>query len=148
MSIESVVIGVDHGGFRVKREIISHLRARGIRVTDVGVHDETSVDYPDIAETACRELLTAEHDLLILACGTGIGISISANKIRGIRCALVHDLYTAEKARTHNRANALAFGGRVEYSVSIGMMIDAYLDHEFEGGRHARRVAKISALES
>ena len=148
MAHGKVVVGVDHGGFRIKETIIAHLESRGIEVTDVGVDDEISVDYPDVAESACREFLSGDYDLMVLACGTGIGISIAANKIDGIRCAVVHDLYTAEKARTHNNANAIAFGGRVEYAVTFGKMIDTFLDHTFEGGRHSRRIDKIRALES
>ena len=141
------MVGVDHGGFAIKTRIINHLKSLDIETVDLGVFSEDSVDYPDIAQAVCTSLLADNLDLAILACGTGIGISIAANKIAGIRCAVVHDLFTAEMAHAHNNANAIAFGGRVDYSVSIESMIDRFLETTFQKGRHQRRVEKIARLE-
>ena len=119
-----VVIANDHGAVELARKIIEHLEKRGVEVTYLGVDKEESVDYPDQAEKAVVEYRKGGYDFGIVLCGTGIGISISANKMKGIRCALVQDSYTAEKTKQHNNANFLAFGGRVKYPepVRISLM--------------------------
>lgn len=148
-----IIIGNDHGAVDLKLRIVAHLESRGFTVHNCGVDDESSVDYPDIAATVCREFLDAHaagtpYALGILCCGTGIGISISANKIHGIRCALPQNIFAAQMAREHNNANFLAFGGRIAYHEPLEAMIDAFLDSTPEGGRHANRVSKIMALEN
>ena len=116
-------------------------------VKNMGVNSEESVDYPDMAEKTCKEYLKGNYDFGIVCCGTGIGISISANKVDGIRCALPQNIFGAEMSKVHNNANVIAFGGRIEYQDPVNDMIDAYIDAEFEGGRHQRRVDKIMGLE-
>ena len=142
-----IVIGCDHGGFELKQELMNYLKSIGKEVLDCGTYDTQSVDYPDIAEKTCKEYLKGCYEFGILICGTGIGISMAANKIDGIRCALVSNEYSAEMTKRHNNANMLAFGGRVtgvELAISI---LKAYINAEFEGGRHENRVNKIHLLE-
>lgn len=142
-----VGIGCDHGGLEIKNVLLEHLKEKGYEVRDFGTYDKTSVDYPDIAEVVCKEVVSGALEFAVLVCGTGIGISIAANKIDGIRCALVTNEYSAEKTKQHNNANVLAFGGRTtgpDLAISI---LDAYLSAEFEGGRHQTRIDKIHALE-
>ncbi len=142
-----IVIGCDHGGFELKQELIKYLESIGKEVLDCGTYDTQSVDYPDIAEKTCKEFLKGGYEFGILICGTGIGISMAANKIDGIRCALVSNEYSAEMTKRHNNANMLAFGGRVtgvELAIST---LKAYMNAEFEGGRHENRVNKIHLLE-
>lgn len=142
-----VVIGSDHGAVELKERIRDYLKQKGYEVIDVGVESAETADYPDIASLACREFLDGGCSFGILCCGTGIGISIAANKIDGIRCALIHDLFTAEMSKAHNNANFIALGGRVTYSVPVEKMIDRYIETAYEGGRHERRLLKIAALE-
>ena len=142
-----IVIGSDHGGFELKEVLKAHLETKGFDVTDVGAFDTNSVDYPDIAEKACAEVTCGNCAWGILVCGTGIGISIAANKVKGIRCALVSNEYSAEMTKRHNNANMLAFGGRVTGPDLAKNIVDAYIKAEFEGGRHQNRIDKISALE-
>lgn len=142
-----VVIGSDHGGFELKEVLKNHLTEKGFDVTDVGTYDTNSVDYPDIAQKACAEITSGRCEFGVLVCGTGIGISMAANKVRGIRCALVSNEYSAEMTKRHNNANVLAFGGRVTGPDLAKNILDAYLGAEFEGGRHQNRIDKISAIE-
>lgn len=142
-----IVIGCDHGGFELKQALIRHLESIGEEVKDCGTYDASSVDYPDIAEKTCKEYLRDGYDFGILICGTGIGISIAANKIDGIRCALVGTEYAAEMTKRHNNANMLAFGGRVTGSELAISILNAYMRAQFEGGRHQGRIDKIHALE-
>lgn len=142
-----VVIGSDHGGFELKQVLKDHLTKKGYEVLDIGCFDTNSVDYPDIAKKAAEEVALGNCEFGILVCGTGIGISIAANKIRGIRCAVVTNEYTAEMTKRHNNANMLAFGGRVIGPDLAKNILDAYLNAEFEGGRHQTRIDKITALE-
>lgn len=142
-----VVIGSDHGGFELKEVLKNHLTEKGFDVTDVGAYDTNSVDYPDIAQKACAEITSGRCEFGVLVCGTGIGISMAANKVRGIRCALVSNEYSAEMTKRHNNANVLAFGGRVTGPDLAKNILDAYLGAEFEGGRHQNRIDKISAIE-
>ncbi len=141
-----IVIANDHGAVALKQEIVTALRAAGHEVTNLGVDTEESVDYPDIARRAAAAYLAGGYDFGILCCGSGIGISIAANKVRGIRCAQVFDLYTAQMCKRHNNANFIAFGGRVTYPVPVPAMIAAYMEAEYEGGRHQRRVDKLDEL--
>jgi len=145
--MKKIVIASDHGAVALKSKIISFLKSKNCEVKDMGVNTEDSVDYPDMAVSACNEFKKGGYDFGILLCGTGIGISITANKIKGIRCALICDLFTAEMAKAHNDANFIAFGGRVKYAVPVTAMIDKFMETEFAGDRHARRVAKIMDAE-
>jgi ribose 5-phosphate isomerase B len=150
--MKRILIGNDHGAVQVKERIVAHLTARGFQVENRGVDTEDAVDYPDIAVTVCNELNAAAaagepYAFAVLCCGTGIGISISANKIPGIRCAVPQNSYAAQMAREHNDVNVLAFGGRINYPDPLEAMLDAFIDSVPAGGRHARRVSKIMALE-
>ncbi|MBU0926455.1 MAG: RpiB/LacA/LacB family sugar-phosphate isomerase [Spirochaetes bacterium] len=140
-----ILIANDHGAVELKAAIVAALSAKGHTVDNLGVDGPDSVDYPDRARLAAERYLAGGYDFGILCCGSGIGISIAANKIRGIRCAQVFDLYTAEMCKRHNDANFISFGGRVSYPVPVIEMIEAYMAAEYEGGRHAARVAKIEA---
>lgn len=142
-----LMIGSDHGGFALKQEVMEHLKARGFEVVDVGCYDAASCDYPDIAEKGCALIQSGECERGILICGTGIGISIAANKCRGIRAAVCSDTFSAKYTRMHNDANVLCFGGRVVGAGLACELVDAYLDASFEGGRHQRRIDKLTALE-
>ncbi|MBS6585440.1 MAG: ribose 5-phosphate isomerase B [Eubacterium sp.] len=141
-----IAIGSDHAGYALKCEMIKHLEEKGVEFIDCGCNGE-SVDYPDIAEKTCEKVTSGEADKAILICGTGVGISISANKIKGIRAALCGDWYSAKYTRLHNDANVLCMGGRVIGAGLAAEIVDVFLDTEFEGGRHARRVEKIMKLE-
>lgn len=143
-----ITIGSDHGAVALKEEVKMVLKEFGnIEVTDVGTFGTDSVDYPDIAEKVCADVARGTSDRGIVLCGTGIGISIAANKIKGIRCALCNDVYSAKMSREHNDANVLALGGRVVGFGPAGEIVRAWVQGEFAGGRHARRVNKIMALE-
>lgn len=142
-----VVTANDHGAVDLMKRIIAHLEERGYEVTYLGTATEESVDYPDKAREACLEYRKGGYDFGVLCCGTGIGISMAANKVRGIRCALVGDRYSAEMTRRHNNPDFIAFGGRVDYRDSIEDMLDAFIDARFEGGRHEKRIEKLMALE-
>ncbi|WP_337378910.1 ribose 5-phosphate isomerase B [Mitsuokella jalaludinii] len=144
----NITIGSDHGAVALKEEVKMVLKEyEDIKVTDVGTFGTESVDYPDIAEKVCADVTSGKADLGIVLCGTGIGISIAANKVKGIRCALCNDVYSAKKAREHNNANVLAMGGRVLGFGPAGEIVRAFVESSFEGGRHARRVNKIMAIE-
>lgn len=141
-------IGSDHGGVNHKAAIIKHLEENGYTVTDYGTETGASVDYPDIAEVVCKAYLKGEFDLGILVCGTGIGMSIAANKVKGIRAAHVTDCYSARMSREHNDAKILCLGERIT-GVDLALeIVDAYLKAEHQGGRHTRRVEKIMNLEA
>lgn len=141
-----IAIGSDHAGYALKTEMIKHLEEKGVEFIDCGCNGE-SVDYPDIAEKTCELVTSGKADKAILICGTGVGISISANKIKGIRAALCGDWYSAKYTRLHNDANCLCMGGRVIGAGLAAEIVDVFLETEFEGGRHARRVDKIMKLE-
>ena len=144
----NITIGSDHGAVALKDEVKMVLKEyEDIKVTDVGTFGTESVDYPDIAEKVCADVTSGKADLGIVLCGTGIGISIAANKVKGIRCALCNDVYSAKKAREHNNANVLAMGGRVLGFGPAGEIVRAFVESSFEGGRHVRRVNKIMAIE-
>lgn len=139
----NIVMANDHGAVELKKRIQAWLESKGHKVTNLGVDTEERVDYPDMAEKAVQAYRGGNYDLGILLCGTGIGISIAANRHKGIRCALVHDAFTARMAKEHNDANFLAFGGRVSYRESPESLLETFLDAEFQGGRHALRVEKL-----
>jgi len=143
-----IIIGSDHGGFALKEAVKQHLIELGHEVYDRGTYNgETSVDYPDYGQAVAQAVVAGEYDLGIVICGTGIGISIAANKVRGARAALCTDPYMARMARAHNDANILALGGRVIGPGLAADIVDAFLNGKFEGGRHARRVAKLRREE-
>ncbi len=142
-----VIIGSDHGGFRLKQEIRSLLEEMGIAYEDVGCDCPDSVDYPDYALPDAERVAKGEFDRGILVCGTGIGMSIAANKVKGIRCAVVSDEFSARMSREHNDANVLALGERVVGPGLAREIVRVWLTTDFAGGRHGRRVAKIGAIE-
>ncbi len=136
-------IGTDHAGFEIKDEVVKILKDFGCEVEDLGCYSKQRVDYPDFGHKVASAVLEDEGSFGLLICGTGIGISIAANKHQGIRAALCHDAYTASMARAHNDANILAFGQRIVGAGVIESMIKAFIDTPYEGGRHANRVEKI-----
>lgn len=142
-----ITIGSDHGAVELKDFVKKILAELKIEVNDVGTFGTDSVDYPDIAEKVCAEVVSGKSERGIVLCGTGIGISIAANKIKGIRCALCNDVYSAKKSREHNNANVLAMGGRVIGVGPAEEIIRAWIATDFEGGRHERRINKIKMLE-
>lgn len=142
-----VAIGSDHGGLNIKAEIKNLMDELNIQYEDVGCDCDESVDYPDYALPVAKKVASGEVDRGILICGTGIGMSIAANKISGIRCALVHDTFSAKATREHNDSNILAMGERVIGPGLAREVAKVWLQTEFEGGRHARRVEKITLLE-
>ncbi|HHX95510.1 MAG TPA: ribose 5-phosphate isomerase B [Clostridia bacterium] len=142
-----LAIGSDHGGFLLKEKIIEFLETEGIDFRDFGTYDAQSVDYPDFALQVAQAVASGECDRGILCCGTGIGVSITANKVPGIRAALCGDTFSARASREHNDANILALGERV---IGPGLAVDivkVWLESEFSGGRHDRRLKKIAAIE-
>lgn len=142
-----LAIGSDHGGYELKCHVIKHLEEKGIEYKDFGCYDEVSVDYPDIAKAVGEAVVSGECENGILICGTGIGISMAANKIKGVRAALCSDVYSATMTKVHNNANIICMGGRVIGRELAFMMVDAWLNAEYEGGRHQARIDKIHALE-
>ena len=136
-------LGSDHAGFPLKRALLAHLAARGIATLDRGTHGEESCDYPVFAKAVAADVVSGAAALGVLVCSTGIGISIAANKVPGIRAALVHDPETAALSRRHNDANVLCLAGRSTPPAVAAACLDAFLAAEFEGGRHARRVGLI-----
>ena len=145
-----IVIGCDHGALELKREVLKVLTEfKDIETEDVGTFDAESVDYPDIAERVCGKITKGEADRGIVLCGTGIGISIAANKIKGIRAALCGDVFSARMSREHNDANVLAMGGRVTGFGPAGEIVRTWVTTEFsQGERHVRRIEKMMALEN
>jgi len=143
-----LAIGADHAGYELKDMIVEHLRELGHEVKDFGTHGPESVDYPDYARPVARAVAGGEFERGILVCGTGIGVSISANKVVGIRAAACSDTYSAHMGRQHNDANVLCMGSRILGPGLALDIVDAYLGAEFEGGRHVRRVEKIHQIES
>ena len=143
-----IAIGCDHGGFEHKNAIAEHLKERGFEVTDFGIHENKSVDYPEIALKLANSVAAGENTLGILVCGTGIGMSMAANKVNGIRAAAVSDHFSAKYTRLHNNANILCLGGRV---IGIGTALelaDLFVDTEYEGGRHQKRLDMITEIEN
>lgn len=142
-----VAISSDHGGNNLRREIMELLDELQIQYEDFGPQTTDSVDYPDYAKPVAQGVANGEFERGILICGTGIGMSIAANKVKGIRCALVHDVFSAKATRNHNDSNILAMGERVIGPGLAREIVTAWLNTDFEGGRHTRRVEKISELE-
>lgn len=142
-----IVIGSDHGGYFLKEHIKRYLQEKEYHIEDFGTHTSESVDYPDIAVKVADAVVEGEYDRGILLCGTGLGISIAANKVKGIRAAVVSECFSARMSRLHNDANILALGGRVVGPDLATEILDVWLKTPFEGGRHERRVNKISEIE-
>lgn len=142
-----VALASDHGGIHIREEIKNLLEELKIEYEDFGCDCETSVDYPDYALPVAEKVAKGEFDRGILICGTGIGMSIAANKVKGIRCALVHDVFSAEMTRLHNDSNMLAMGERVIGAGLARLIAQTWLETEFEGGRHQNRIGKITEYE-
>ncbi len=138
-----IALAADHGGYQMKNLIAQNLRNQGFEIEDLGTDSEESVDYPDFAQRVVQEILRQKAELGILVCGTGIGISIAANRHKGIRAALLYDDYVAQVAREHNNANILCFGGRTMKIEDVMRRIDIFLKAKYEGGRHDRRLCKL-----
>lgn len=142
-----IAIGADHGGFLLKPGIIEHLKERKLEVLDEGTDSEERCDYPDFAFKVSEDVTGGKADLGILICGTGVGMSIAANKVKGIRCVCCSEPFSARLSRMHNNVNVLAFGARVIGPELAKMIVDEFLDAEFQGGRHEGRVGKILSYE-
>ena len=142
-----LALGCDHGGYQLKEFLKKHLEKKGIEVKDFGTYTEDSVDYPVYAEKVAKAVQSGEAEGGILCCGTGIGISIAANKFEGIRCALVRDSFSARLTKEHNNANIIALGGRVTGTELAADIVDSWLNAEFAGGRHQGRIDIISGFE-
>ncbi|MCQ2449179.1 MAG: ribose 5-phosphate isomerase B [Clostridia bacterium] len=143
-----IAVGCDHGGLEHKDAIVAHLKERGFEVEDFGIHEAHSVDYPDIALPLAQSVAKGENALGILVCGTGIGMSLAANKVKGIRAAACSEHFSAKYTRLHNNSNILCLGGRV---IGVGTaleLVDLFVDTEFEGGRHQKRIDKITEIEN
>ena len=141
-----ISVASDHGGFALKQEIAEYLRQQGHEVLDCGCHSTDSCDYPDFGGAAAKAVASGQCDRGVVICSTGIGISIAANKVPGIRCALCGDIYSAEMTRRHNNANVLAMGAHLTAPVLAKKILDVFLSTEFEGGRHQRRIDKIDHI--
>lgn len=141
-----IAIGCDHGGFELKCALMKYLNERKIEYVDCGCNGET-VDYPDIAVKVCEKVTSGECERGVLVCGTGIGMSMAANKVKGIRAAVVSDTFSARFTRMHNDCNVLCMGGRVLGSGLACDILGSYLDAEFDGGRHQTRIDKMMKLE-
>ena len=139
--------GSDHAGLPLKRALVAQLRALGDEVIDIGTDNETSVDYPEFGAEVGRRVVADANTLGLIVCGSGIGISIAANKVAGVRAALVHDAFTAEMARAHNNANVIALGARVVGPGVAESAVAAFRAAAFEGGRHQKRVDQLAELE-
>jgi ribose 5-phosphate isomerase B len=143
-----IAIGCDHGGFVLKKEILEYLNKNGYEILDFGTNSEEAVDYSDFAVAVAKSVVAGEADFGIVMCGTGIGISVSANKVPGIRCALLSDCFSAKATRLHNDANMIAMGGRVIGPGLAVEIVDAFLHTPFSGEeRHVRRISKITDIE-
>ena len=147
MNTTKIIIGCDHGGFELKNQIIAYLKSKNVECDDVGTYTPDSVDYPVYADKLCKKIQNKEAELGILVCGTGIGMSMSANKHKGIRAAAVSEVYSARLTRMHNNANVLCLGGRVVGPGLACDIVDAFVFTDFEGGRHQKRVDMFMALE-
>jgi len=142
-----IAIGSDHGGYELKKAIKKHLDEKGIEYKDFGTFSEESVDYPDFALKVAEAVASGEFERGILLCGTGVGISIAANKVPGIRAAHVSDAFSARYSKEHNNANVLCMGGRVVGPGLAAILVDEWLNAEFQGGRHQKRLDKITEIE-
>ena len=143
-----IALAADHGGFELKEAVKAHLDELGLAYVDYGTHSTASVDYPDMAVPACEAVVKGESDKALLFCGTGVGISMAANKIKGIRACCCSDSFSCAYARRHIDADALGMGGHVVGPGLACQLVDIFLNTEFEGGRHQRRIDKLTALEN
>lgn len=143
-----IAIGSDHGGYDLKEQVKTWLQEMGHEVEDFGCYSKESCDYPDFGAAAARAVASGQCEKGVVICTTGIGISMTANKVKGIRCALCADPWSAEMTRRHNDANMLAMGAGVVGPQLARQILEAFLTHDFEGGRHQRRVDKLMALEN
>jgi len=143
-----IAIGSDHGGYELKGEVIAWLKENNYEYMEFGCMDGNSIDYPNVAEEVCAKVLDGTAEYAILICGTGIGISMAANKINGIRAALCTDTYMAKFTRLHNNANTLCMGGRVLGAGAALEIVDTFLETGFEGGRHQRRIDLLTDIEN
>jgi ribose 5-phosphate isomerase B len=143
-----IAIGADHAGFKLKESIKEFLKTLNVKVTDFGTNSRESVDYPDYAIPVAEAVAKKEFDFGILICGTGVGMSITANKVKGIRAALCNELFTARCSKEHNNANVLCMGGRIVGEELANEIVKTWLYTEFQGGRHQRRVKKIEEYET
>lgn len=143
-----IAIGCDHAGPALKAEILAHLDEKGIEYTDFGIQEGEKVDYPEKAEEVCRKIADGSYDMGILICGTGVGMSMCANKIKGIRAACCSDYFSAKYTRAHNDANVLCIGARVLGAGLAAELVDVFIETPFEGGRHQRRIDKITDIEN
>ncbi|WP_206459997.1 ribose 5-phosphate isomerase B [Anaerovorax sp. IOR16] len=141
-----IALASDHGGFALKEQIKEHLKNRGFELLDLGTNSEESVDYPAFGKACGEAVASGKAELGIVCCGTGIGISMAANKVHGVRCAIATNEYMAEMTKKHNNANVLALGGRVLETQEALKIVDTWLDTEFEGGRHQRRVDMLDEM--
>ncbi len=142
-----IAFGCDHAGFVLKAPVIKHLEEMGFEVVDIGCYSPERVDYPVQGEKAARLVASGECELGVLICGTGIGISLAANRVKGIRAAVCSEPYSAELTRRHNNANMIAFGARVVGEGTACAILDAFFNAKFEGGRHAQRVAMLDDIK-
>lgn len=142
-----IAMACDHGGLRLKKVIIEYLKENGYEIEDFGTDTEESCDYPDFAGKAAKAVANKQCDKGIVVCGTGIGVSITANKVKGIRCALVHDVFSAKATRQHNDTNMLAMGQRVIGEGLALEIVKTWLTTDYEGGRHQQRIEKMMAYE-
>lgn len=143
-----LILASDHAGFPLKEEIKAYLDEKGVKYVDCGTDSTASVDYAKFAQTACLKVVNGEGDKAVLCCGTGIGISMAANKVKGIRAACCSDYFSAKFTRLHNDANVLCMGARVIGAGLACELVDVFINTEFEGGRHQRRVDQITAIEN
>ena len=141
-----IAVASDHGGFKLKEEVKAHLLERGLEVLDLGTNSKDSVDYPAYGKACGEAVVGGQADVGIVVCGTGIGISIAANKVKGVRCGLCTSVEMATLTKQHNNANVLALGGRTTETGLAMQIVDAWLDTEFEGGRHQRRVDMLDQM--
>ena len=142
-----IAVGSDHAGYRLKQRVVPILERAGHEVVDVGTNSEESTDYPRFAAEAARLVAGGEAERAVLVCGSGVGVSIVANKVDGVRAVNAHDAEEAEMSRRHNDANVLALAGRALGEEDAGAIVERFLATEFEGGRHERRVAQITSVE-
>ncbi|MEG1808656.1 MAG: ribose 5-phosphate isomerase B [Oscillospiraceae bacterium] len=143
-----IAIASDHGGLSLKKAIMQYLKTKNIEYSDLGTYTEESCDYPDYAAKVCRSVIGEESEKGILVCGTGIGMSLAANKFKGIRAAVCGDCFSAKYTRMHNDANILCLGERVTGEGLALEIVELFLNTDFEGGRHARRLAKLTEIEN
>ena len=147
MKTNKVIIGCDHAGYSLKLQVIEHLKEKGVEYVDVGTNSADSCHYPEFAHAVCTKVQNGEAPVGILVCGTGVGMSMAANKHRGIRAACCSDTFSARLTRAHNDANVLCFGARVVGAGLALELVDAFVDTEFEGGKHQTRVDMVMQIE-